>query len=133
MAKYVAKRNCIYGESFYRDGDILHFNKEPVVCPDCNGKAKETICKLCKDSGRVDPPHHFKNLPSDDNKDRKVNNGIKEKLSEETKEEEIGQLRKQIEALGGSYSKVWGVERLRTHLIKVQKEYGNKNVASPTQ
>lgn len=133
MANYVAKYACQYGGRVFKPDEILNYNKEVVVCPDCNGKQGETVCKLCKDSGCINPPHHFIKLGEEHAKKEKEGEEVligeeKKNLAIETKKEEIAAIRKEIERLGGSYNGTWGLERLKMHLIKYRKENGERNV-----
>lgn len=136
MEKYVAKRNCEYNKRIYKVDEILKFTGEVEVCPDCEGKKTEKVCKLCKDSGRIDPPHHFAKLGEEHGKEEKEGEKVlvgedKYKLAREATKLEIEQTRSEIKRLGGSYNGTWGLERLKMHLIKTQKEYGEKNALAP--
>lgn len=142
----MAKRDNIYKDYLYKAGTELDFDGLPMICPKCSGKKDVIICGLCKDSGRIDPPHHFKELRNENGeaesiqgKDKGFSNKEKEgkkvlvgedkyRLAREATKLEMDQLKSEIKRLGGSYNGTWGLERLKMHAIKVYKENGEKNV-----
>ena len=163
MSTYAAKYACQYNGRIFKPDERLKFTGEVAICPDCKGKkgsngtsevtsvdkneftimGKSTVCKLCKDSGRIDPPHHFVKLGDDHAKEEKEGEEV---LTEEKKQpvetsklpsrhvpvtDEMRKLRAEITRLGGSYSGRWDVERLTHELIVTQKKYGEKNAVTP--
>ena len=137
MGNYTAKYACQYGGRVFKPDERLNYNKEVAICPDCKGvKDEVTVCKLCKDSGRIDPPHHFELIGEEHAKEEKEGEKVlvgedKYKLAREATKLEIEQTRSEIKRLGVSYNGTWGLERLKMHLIKTQKEYGEKNAVAP--
>ena len=146
MESYAAKYACQYGGRVFKPDERLDYNKEVVICPDCKGvKTEKVVCKLCKDSGRIDPPHHFKLIEGEEVHAKKEEKG-KEVLEEADNQsinspkapsrhdpvtDETRTLRAEITRLGGSYSGRWGVERLQHELVVTQKKYGEKNAIEP--
>lgn len=139
MAEYKSKYACQYGGRVFKPDERFVYNKEVVVCPDCKGvKDEEKVCKLCKDSGRIDPPHHFELIGEEYHAEKEEKEGEKVlvgedkyKLARDATKLEIDQTRSEIKRLGGSYNGTWGLKLLKMHLIKVQKEYGERNVVLP--
>ena len=136
MVEYIAGCACQHNGRIYKANAILKYDGEVVICPDCKGKKQEIVCKLCKDSGRIVPPHHFKEIGDEDAKKEKKGEKVlvgedKDKLAVEAKKQEINQTRSEIKRLGSTYNGTWGLERLKMHLIKTQKEYGEKNAIAP--
>lgn len=146
MGNYTAKYACQYGGRVFKPDERLNYNKEVVICPDCKGVKDGGIevCKLCKDSGRVDPPHHFEFIGEEVH--AKEEKKGKEVLTEKVKNsdekpkppprpapvtDEARALRAEITRLGGSYSGRWDVGRLKNELINIQKKYGEKNAIEP--
>lgn len=149
MAKYTVVYACQYNGRIYRpdarnEDSILIYNKEVVPCPDCKGiKDEKKVCKLCKDSGRIDPPHHFKLIgekvhAKEEEKGKEVltekPNAAKLNIDAETvlsDKEEIKGIRTEIIRLGGSYANRWDFNRLKQELLVTQKKYGEMNVVPP--
>lgn len=139
MNIYVALRSCIYNGDYYKAGQYLQESTPPMACPECTGGTPEGgVCRLCKDSKRISPPHHFKLLGgTSDAKEKEIPESHKEVRAGEEKEallkeaerNEILSLRAEIKNLGGSYHGFDGVERLKMTLQKLRKEVGERNVA----
>lgn len=52
-------------------------------------------------------------------------NELPDDVSEEDKKAEIEKIMKEMDEMGKSYDRRWGVERFRKELLKAQKETGN--------
>ena len=136
MAQYIAICACQYGCRIYKANEVLKFNAEVVVCPDCKGKKGETVCDLCKDSGRTKPNHHFKEIgvehaKEEEKREKVLRDEPKKENDQEGSKEEIKQIRDEITRLGGSYSSRWHPDRLKQELLVTQKKYGEKNAMYP--
>jgi hypothetical protein len=110
---YKCIRKCQYDQHIFRVEEKLDFPGKPKPCPECLGKG----CAKCRNTGRIDPPHHF--MPA-------VAVSVEEKEAEEVAEtSEIDAIRAEMDAMGKSYDKRWKLPRMKDALIQAKKETGN--------
>lgn len=140
MPRYVAVRDCVYNGELYKAGSYLEYYGKPVVCPACtDGTNDGAICRPCRATKRISPPHHFRLVELDSDGEemlkpthKQIKEGEKKaKLLKEAEDAESELLKAEIRRLGGSFTWNCGVERLRMQLQKLQKEVGERNVAPP--
>jgi len=105
----MCNNTCQFGGALYRAGEILSFPDNLIEkCSECNGDG----CGKCRNSGRVVPPHHFKELTK----------AVKEKKEsiEEVKDEKQ-EIQEELDRLGKPFDKRWGLARLKHALHLAQK------------
>ena len=111
--EFICKKKCQYHSTIFNEGARLVVSR--VVPCKCEGKDEK--CKICKGTGRIDPPHHF--TPRDPDAEAK-----QVAAAEASENAQIEALREELTAIGAAFDKRWKLSRLKEVLTEAKKERG---------